>query len=128
MAIFCRTTSTTVPKLSGSHGPDCGSTARRFAVRVPDDAGASDTVAVAVTRSTSWRTFSQSRPEAQETRSVTWFTVECEHLGNSWFVQVHDHHGTERGAGVADEADDVGLLCAYSIAEALEGPADDERP
>lgn len=117
------------------HGPEedrepcleCGSTARRFSVSASDTASASDTVSVTVTRSTSWRTYSQNRPEAKETRSITSFTTHCEHLGGSWFVQVMNDDREELGSGVADDADDVGLLSAVIIAESLDGPNEEEH-
>jgi hypothetical protein len=70
--------------------------------------------------STTWRTYSQKRPEAEASRTIRRFNIECEHLGETWLVRVMDDSGAELGAGVADDSGDAGLLCGISIAEALE--------
>lgn len=113
------------------HGPDnerepcpvCGSTARSFHVSATDDASTTDeatATTVTATRTISWQVNSKQRAEAEATRQLLTYVVDCERLPSAWLVTVRDTRGISRGGGVADDAEDAALAAAQSISEAME--------
>lgn len=110
------------------HGPEeerepcrtCGSTARRFLKTLGDAIGASDQLVVTSSVSTSWHTYSQRRPEAEATREIVTYRVQCERLAGTWMVDVFDDSESWLGGGVADDPQDLGLAVGEAIADAQE--------
>lgn len=62
----------------------------------------------------------QPAPEAEATREIVTYRVQCERLAGTWMVDVFDDSESWLGGGVADDPQDLGLAVGEAIADAQE--------
>jgi hypothetical protein len=86
--------------------PLCGSTVRVFF---------GDVTRVSNSIATSWRVYSQRRPEAAESRETYPFAVELERLDTGWLFCVYDGSGNCVGSGIAAKRLDAAAAAASAM-------------